>query len=631
MNKNLRLAFATLCVTVSIPAFATAQEALNKAVPGKATGTISVTANNKSATNVAASKRHGMALYGEPKYGADFKHYEYVNPNAPKGGTLRLAGYDTFDNLNPFIIKGVTASGADMIYQSLLDSSADEAFSAYGNLAESVETPDDRSWVQFTIRPEAKWHDGKPVTAEDVKWTFETLIEKGSPFYRSYYSHVKSVDVISDRVVKFNFDMANNLELPLIVGQIQILPKHYWTSEGREFENSTLTPPLGSGPYKFGNISPGRSIEYQRVADWWAKDLPVNKGRYNFDRIVYEYFKDQNVAMEAFFAGQYDFRQEYTAKFWANSYDAAPVKSGKIKKEEIANTLPQGMQGFVLNLRRKPFQDLAVRKAINYAFDYEWSNKQFAYDLYKRTGSYFSNSEMASSGLPSKEELVILEPLRDILPASVFTEEFKNPKTDGSGNNRANLREASRLLDEAGWVLNKDGVREKDGVKLEFEFLVATVNEAFVRWFQPMMQNLSRIGIKAQIRTVDATQYTNRVMAFDYDMIVTGWAQSNSPGNEQREFWESNRAHVNGSRNYIGLEDKAIDSLVNTLVAAPTREDLVIRARALDRVLLNGWYVVPNWHTPTWRVAYWDKFGKPEKQAPYKLGVSDLWWSKDAK
>lgn len=586
-------------------------------------------ASPAKAQETASTPTHALAMHGAPKYPATFAHFDYVNPDAPKGGTLKLAGYDTFDNLNPFIIKGVSASGAEIIYDTLTEQSSDEAFTVYGGLASAIETPEDRSWVIYTVRPEARWHDGKPVTAADVKWTFETLTTKGAPFYKAYYQNVKSVETLDGNRVKFTFDMANNRELPLIVGQMPILPQHYW--EGKTFENTTLVPPLGSGPYKIGAVAPGRSIEYVRVKDWWGDKVPAFRGRYNFDRIVYEYYKDQNVSLEAMFAGQYDFRQEYVAKLWATGYNAPAVTAKKIIKKTIDNDLPQGMQGFTFNIRRPAFQDKAVRKAINYAFDFEWSNKQFAYNEYTRTRSYFANSEMEATKLPEGAELAILEQFRGQIPDEVFTQEYQNPKTDGSGNNRANLKEAARLLDEAGWKLGSDGIRAKDGVRLEFELLMAGVNEGFQRWFQPLEQNLQKIGVKGSIRIVDATQYTNRVMTFDYDMIVGSWGQSNSPGNEQREFWESSRADMQGSRNYIGLKDPAIDKIVEMIVAAPTREDLVARCRALDRVLQHGWYVVPNWHIPAWRVAYWDKFGRPEKQAPFALGVMDTWWSKDAK
>lgn len=576
----------------------------------------------------AQSPAHGLAMHGDMKYGPDFTHFEYVNPDAPKGGTLRMWGAETFDTLNGYNNKGVEADGLPMIYDSLMESAQDEPFTMYGALAATVQTPEDRSWVQFTLRPEAKWHDGKPVTAHDVVWTFEALTTKGKPFYKAYYANVAKIEAIDDHTVKFTFDMANNRELPLIVAQMPVLPKHYW--EGRDFEATTLEPPLGSGPYQIGKIVPGRSIEFVRVKEWWGENLPVFKGRYNFDRITWDYYRDQNVSLEALFADEYDFRQEFTAKLWATAYDAPAVKDGRIVKKTIENGLPQGMQAFAFNIRRPKFQDVNVRKAINYAFDFEWANKQFAYGAYERTDSYFENSEMAATGLPEGRELEILEQFRGKIPESVFTEEFNLPKTDGTGNNREQLRTAMQILDATGYVMGPDKVRaHKDtGERLEFEVLVANTNAAFERWFMPMKQNLERLGIKADIRIVDASQYINRVLEFDYDVIVASWAQSASPGNEQREFWGSDRADMAGSRNYIGIKDPVVDELVTMIVSAPTREELVVRTRALDRVLLHHWYVVPNWHLAAWRVAYWDKFGMPEIQAPYSLGVADTWWIK---
>ncbi len=580
---------------------------------------------------LAQTPQHGIAMHGAPKYGPDFTHFDYVNPDAPKGGTLRMSAPETFDTLNGFIPKGVAATGTGLIYDSLMVKSQDEPFSMYGLLAETIETPEDRSWVIFTLRDEARWHDGRPVTAHDVVWTFETLTTKARPFYRAYYANVSKVEALDDSRVRFTFDMAGNRELPMIIGEMPILPKHYWTAEGRNFEETTLDPPLGSGPYKIGAVVPGRSLEYVRVADWWGADLPVNQGRYNFDRVTYDYYRDQNVSLEALFADEYDFRQEYTAKLWATAYDAPPVQDGRLIQKKIDNALPQGMQGFVFNLRRPLFQDLAVRQAINYAFDFEWSNKQFAFDAYVRTDSYFENSEMEATGLPQGRELEILEQFRDQLPERVFSEEFVIPQSDASGNNRANLRTAQQILRDAGYVKGEDDVlvHPETGVRLEFELLVANTNAAFERWFGPWKQAMERLGIKAGIRIVDASQYINRVMAFDYDMIVTTWAQSSSPGNEQREYWGSEKADLNGSRNYIGLKDPVVDALVDLIVSAPTREELVVRARALDRVLKAGWYVVPNWHLAAWRIAYWDRFGQPETQAPYALGVIDTWWAKE--
>ena len=573
-----------------------------------------------------ATPVHGMALHGAPKYAADFQHLDYVNPDAPKGGIMRMSALGSFDSLNPYIVKGVPASGLGMIYESLLQQTDDEPFTAYGLLAETIQVPQDRSWIMFNLRPQAKWHDGKPVTADDVVWTFNTLTTEGQPFYKAYYHNVKSVEAVSSTKVKFTFDMANNLELPLIVGQMPVLPKHYYTDGTHKFAETTLTPPLGSGPYKVGKVSPGRTIEYDRVTDWWGKDLPINKGRYNFDKIAYEYFADSNVLLEAFFADQFDFRQENTAKLWATAYTAPAVKDGRIVKKTIEHELPQGFQGFIYNIRRPVFKDRAVREALAYAFDFEWSNKVMAYDSYKRTRSYFSNSEMAATGTPTGRELEILEAYRDKLPAEVFTTEYNPPKTDGSGNARANLKKAADILEAAGWKVGADGIRAKDGVKLQFEFI--DNNPQFERWVMPFVKNLERIGVKANYRVVDPAQYQNRINSYDFDMTINVFGQSNSPGNEQREFWGSAVADTPGSRNLIGINDPVVDALIDQIVSAPSREELVVRTKALDRVLQWGFYAVPNWHMPAWRIAYWDRYGQPAKNPEFGLPVVETWWKK---
>ena len=580
------------------------------------------------ASQVRADFVTAMAMHGQAKYQKGFKHFDYVNPDAPKGGVLKLAGAETFDTFNAYTTKGIAAAGLNLLYVSLLEKSQDEAFAMYQALAESFEVADDRSAITFKLRQDATWSDGKPITADDVVWTFNTLISEGIPAYRAYYAHVAGVEALDERTVKFTFDVTGNAELPLIVGELTILPKHYWAD--KDFTATTLEKPVTSGPYRIGDFTQGRTITYERVADWWGAALPVYKGRYNFDEIVYEYYRDQDVSLQAFFSGEFDFRQEYTAKLWATGYDVPAVKKGNIVKKLIDNDLPQGMQGFVLNLRRPIFQDKAVRKAMNYAFDFEWSNKQFAYDAYTRSRSYFSNSEMESTGLPEGRELEILEPFRDQLPAAVFTQAFEVPASDGTGKNRSNLRVAALLLDEAGYVVGDDGIRvhRETGERLSFEFLVANTNAAFERWFGPYKKNLQRIGIEGNMKIVDASQYVNRIIAFDYDMIVQNWGQSLSPGNEQREYWGSDRAEASGSRNYIGLKDPVVDALIEEIVSAPTREELVVRCRALDRVLQHGWYVVPNWHIPAWRIAYWDKFEMPAQQAPYDLGIVDTWWAK---
>lgn len=569
---------------------------------------------------------HGIAMHGAPKYPADFTHFDYANPDAPKGGDLRLATIGTFDSLNSFIVKGVNAAGLGMIYQTLLTNAADEAFTEYGQIAKSIIVPEDRSSITFNLRKEAQWHDGKPLTSADVEWTFNALLEKGHPFYRTYYANVKEVKTDGPHRITFTFDDTNNRELPLIIGQMKILPKHYWTAEGHDLSETTLTPPLGSGPYKITKVKSPHSVTYERVKDWWATDLPVNKGRYNFDRIIYTYYKDPTVAIEGLFANEYDLREENIAKNWALSYNAPPVKDGRITKEEVDHQLPAGMQAFVYNTRRPIFADRTVREALSYTFDYEWSNKQFAFSAYKRSESFFSNSELASSGLPQGRELEILGKYRGKVPGSVFTTAFATPKNDGSGNNRKYLRKAQMMLEKAGYVLGADKIRtHKDtGVKLSFEILL--VSPAFERWIQPMIQNLRKIGVQASIRLVDTTQYINRMNEFDFDMVVGTFGQSSSPGNEQREYWTSARANVPGARNLAGIKNPVIDELVEMVISAPDREELIIRTRALDRVLLAEHYVIPQWHINKYRLAYWNKFGKPAIAPKLATGIEDTWW-----
>jgi microcin C transport system substrate-binding protein len=572
---------------------------------------------------------HGFAIHGDVKYPADFKHLEYANPDAPKGGELRLADNGTFDNLNGYIIKGVAAPGIGLTQLTLMTETQDEAFSEYGLIAETVEMPDDRSWVAFNLRKEAKWHDGKPITADDVVWTFNTLMKDGAPFFRAYYANVKEAKAESPARVKFSFNTANNRELPLIMGQMPVLPKHYW--EGKKFTNTTLEAPLGSGPYKVKSVDPGRRIVYERVKDWWAADLPIVKGQYNFDTVTYDIYRDETVEMQALFSGQYDFRTENVAQNWFTQYDdKKPVKAGDIVKEELKHSRPAGLQGFVFNTRRKVFADPKVREALNYAFDFEWSNKQFAFGSYKRTKSYFENSELASSGLPQGRELEILEKYRGQIPDEVFTLEYTNPKTDGSGNGvRANIVKGKKMLEQAGWKIGKDGIMEKDGEQLKFEIL--SESEAVERWIGPMLGNLKKLGVEAKLRHVDITQYQNRRDDFDFDMTTGVFGQSLSPGNEQRDFWGSDKVNVKGSRNLMGVNSKAVDGLIDEVIAAPDREELIVRTHALDRVLLHGHYVIPQWYFDAFRLAYWNKFGRPAISPKYGLGVLETWWYDPAK
>ena len=569
----------------------------------------------------------GIAMHGEVKYKPGFAHFDYANPDAPKGGEVREATIGTYDSLNPFILKGVTAAGVGLAFDTLMVSSEDEAFSEYGLVAETIEVPKDRSFVIFTLRPEARFNDGSPITADDVVWSFDTLKAKGHPFYAAYYHSVVKAEKVGERKVKFTFAPGDNRELPLILGQLPVLSQKYYAS--RDFTKTTLEAPLGSGPYKVSAVDPGRSITLERVPDYWGKDLPVNKGRYNFDRIRIDYYRDENVSLEAFKAGNYDFRQENSSKFWATGYDSPAVREGRIKKEEIPNEEPQGMQGYVYNIRRPVFQDPRVRAALAYAFDFEWSNKTLFYGQYTRTESYFSNSELASHGLPSAGELELLEPLKGEIPAEVFTKEYEAPKTDGSGNIRPNLALGLQLLAAAGWTVKGGKMVDAKGAPLAFEILLD--EPAFERVTQPFVQNLARLGVDARIRTVDTAQYKNRLDNFDFDMIVGSFGESLSPGNEQRDFWGSESADIPGGRNIIGIKDKAIDRLIDLVISAPDRAALVTRTHALDRVLLWHFYVIPHWHITYFRAAYWNKFGRPPISPKYALGFIDDWWVDPAK
>jgi microcin C transport system substrate-binding protein len=568
---------------------------------------------------------HGAAMHGAPKYPAGFSHFDYVDPNAPKGGEIRLAETGGWDSFNPFTVKGEAPSGADLPFETLMIESADEPFSEYGLLAESIEFPADRSWVAFTLRPKARWHDGKPITADDVVFSFDILKTKGHPRYRFYYAAVDKVEKVGERKVRFTFKPGDNRELPLILGQLPVLPKHYW--KGRDFAATTLEPPLGSGPYKAGPFETGRTVTWVRVKDYWGADLPVRRGQYNFDRIRYDSYRDTTVALEAFKAGEYDWRLEMEAKKWATGYqDWSGLKDGRGLKEAFPNQRPAGMQAYVYNLRRPLFQDAKVREALAYAFDFEWTNKTLFYGQYKRTTSFFANSDMAATGLPGPKELEVLEPLRDKVPPQVFTSVYKPPETEGDGNIRANLRAAMRLLEEAGWTV-QNGKLVKDGRPFVFEILL--VQPVWERIALPFARNLERLGIEANVRVVDTAQYKNRVDQYDYDMVVQVWGQSQSPGNEQASFWGSAAADAVGGQNLAGIKNPAVDALVAALIAAPDRETLVARARALDRVLLWNHYVIPQWHLGVDRVAWWDKFGRPDITPA--SGVRPMaWWAKDS-
>ena len=565
---------------------------------------------------------HAIAMHGTPKYSENFKHLDYTNPKAIKGGKVIFSTTGTYDSFNPFILKGSTAAGIGKLYETLTTNSSDEAFTEYGLIAEKIEWPEDRSWVAYTIRDEAVWHDGKKITPEDVIWTFETLMEKGHPFYKYYYGDVIEAVKESNSKVRFNFKGNTNLELALIVGQLPVLPKHYW--KDRNFEETTLEIPIGSGPYKIKNFDPGRSITYELNKNYWGKDLPIKKGIDNFGTIRYEYYKDRSIEREAFKSGEIDFFSENSSKEWATSFEISAVKNKLIIKELIGHENPQGMQAFVFNTRKEIFKDKKVREALSYAFDFEWTNKNLFYDAYKRTDSFFENSELASSGLPSGGELDLLNAYMDQLPKKVFNTKFEISKTDGSGFIRQELQKATSLLKQAGWELIDGNLTNKNSGQ-NFEFEILLVSPAFERIVLPFADNLKKLGIDASIRTIDSAQYQNRLDSFDFDMVVSTFSQSLSPGNEQRNFWGSDAAKTNGSRNIIGIENTVIDLLIEKIISSKNRDELIDSTRALDRVLLWGYYVIPQWHISSYRTLYWDIFDKPEIRPKYSLGTN-TWW-----
>lgn len=576
-----------------------------------------------AANTQAAPPSHAIAMHGKPKYDANFQHFGYVNPDAPKGGTLRRHVIGTFDSFNPYIPRGNAAAGTGYLYDTLTSASQDEPFTQYGLLASSIELADDRSHVTFRLRPEARFADGEPVTAEDVAFSFELLTSKGSPGYAYYYADVERAEAVDRLTVRFHFRSTENKELPLIIGQLPVLPKHYW--QERDFSKPTLEKPLGSGPYQVESVQAGRRVVYQRRDDYWARNLPVNRGQYNFDQLSFEYFLDETVSLEAFKGGAYDWRLENSAKDWATGYTSPALTKKEIILEEIRHQLPVGMQAFVMNQRRPLFQNRSLREAIGLALDFEWSNQNLFQGQYVRTRSFFQNSEMAATGLPSAAELKILEPFRKKLPEEVFNSEYQPPKTDGSGRPRENLQRAQQLLREAGYNLKQNQLFTASGEPVKFEILLNS--PAFERVALPFSRNLKALGINASVRRIDPNQYVERIRKFDYDVIIGGFPQSLSPGNEQRDFWHSKAADTPDSRNLIGLRDPVVDALVELIINAPTREDLVIRCRALDRVLQWGHHVVPNWHLNRFRIAYRHTLARPEVSPPYGLPL-DAWWQK---
>ncbi|HEX4192350.1 MAG TPA: extracellular solute-binding protein [Stellaceae bacterium] len=570
-----------------------------------------------------AQPQHGLSLFGDLKYPANFQHFDYVNPAAPKGGTVKFATIGTFNTLNPFQLVGNKEAAEGQIFDTLMAAADDEPASSYGLVAQSVEIAPDKTSVTYTLRPEAKFSDDSKITPDDVIWTFDTLKTKAHPRYKLYYADVLKAEKIGDNAVKFTFRTGDNRELPSIVGEMPVLSKAYWSKI--DFEKPLQEPPLGSGPYKIASFEMGRSITYQRDPNYWGKDLPVNRGRDNFDTERYDYYRDPAIALEAFKAGQFDIRVENVSKNWAVGYDSPALEAGLIKKEQIPNQLPQGMQGFAYNTRKPLFQDPKVRDALSYLFDFEWTDKNLFYGAYTRTRSYFANSELAATGTPSPDELKLLDPFKGQIPDEVFTQEYDPPKTDGSGDIRDNLRTALKLLGEAGWSIKSGKLVNAQGQQFQFEFLLSQDQADFERVALPFAQNLKRIGIDMSVRTVDPAQYENRMQNFDYDMTVIVIGESLSPGNEQREYWTSATADEKGGQNYMGIKNKAVDALVDDVINAKDRPSLVTATRALDRVLSWNHYVIPNWHFPYFRIAMWDKFARPKVSPPYALAL-DTWW-----
>jgi len=574
----------------------------------------------------AMADSHGIAMHGSPKYKPNFKHFDYVNPMAPKGGTLVLSRVGSFDSVHPFIIKGVPAQGSGLVYERLLVRSRDEPFTLYARIAKTVEMPEDRTSVTFALRPEAQFHDGTPILASDVAFTWRTFRDKGRSNHRLFYKEVAKVDVLGPRKIRFQFRPGGNRELPMIMGLMPVLSEGYY--KNIQFEKTTLKPPMGSGPYKLETVDQGRSVTYRRVKNYWGKDLAVNRGRYNFGTVRFDYYRDQVVALEAFKAGLVDLRHEKDPGRWATGYASPAFAQGKIIKGEFSHGLPGGMKGFAFNTRRQIFKDRKVRQALAFAFDFEWVNKNFFHNSYARTDSYFTNSELAARGLPSAAERALLKPFQKSLPPEVFEKSYQPPHTDGKGSDRKGLRTAMKLLRKAGWKLQGKRMMTATGTLAKFEILL--VNPRNERLALAYARKLRRMGIGVKVRTVDSSQYQFRLNAYDFDMIIYWWDESLSPGNEQAFYWSSGSADTEGTRNYPGIKSPAVDAMIKHLVSARTRSDLVTATRAMDRVLQWGHYVVPLFHLRKDRLAYRDKFGFPVP-SPLQGYQLDTWWVKTDK
>lgn len=604
----------------------------------------------------SAEPRHGLSTFGALKYADDFKHFDYVNPDAPKGGriiTMGTGGASTYDSFNQYILKGDAAQGLDLLFDSLMVRANDEPDAVYGLIAASADIAADGLSVTFKLRPEAKFSDGTPITAEDVVNSFTLLKDKGHPSISLTLRDVTSAEALDPLTVRYTFKGELTRDLPGIVATLPVLSKAYYSAE--KFEETSLKPPLGSGPYLIKSFKPGTYVTYERRKDYWASALPVNVGRYNFDEIRFDYYRDRNVELEAIKSGQMDLREEFTSVSWATAYDIQAVKDGRLIKEVLPDERPSGAQGYFLNTRRDKFKDIRVRQALDLAFDFEWSNRKLFYGLYKRTTSFFENSDMKASGPPTDAELALLKPFESTLPKAVFAEPYTPPVTNGSGNNRDNLKKARELLIEAGWQPYQENVddpncgtfcglmraiglasapsrtvlRNAKGETLDIEFL--NFEPLFERITGPFIENLKRIGVNASMRIVDPAQFERRMKSFDFDISSQRYSLRLTPGIELKTYWSSEAAKTDGSTNLAGISDPAIDALIDKVIAAKTREDLVTASRAIDRVLRAGHYWVPHWYKASHALAYWNKFGKPATKAKYDPGILDTWWIESAK
>ncbi len=584
----------------------------------------------------SVTQSHGYAQFGDLKYPASFTHFDWVNPEAPKGGTVRLMASGSFDTLNPYPLKGTSPSATGnflqygfselnetlMVGSGSYDPSGDEPAASYGLIAESVEYADDRSWVVFNLRKNARFHDDQPITAYDVAFSYRTLLSQGHPSYRTNLKDIARVDILNRHRIRFVFKRSGNALQILRLGDLPVLPQHYW--KNRDFTATTYEPPLGSGPYRITEVAPGRRLVFERVKHWWGEDLPVNRGKYNFDRVEVDFYRDSNVAFEAFKSGEFDFYIENQAKNWATGYNFPAVRSGKVKREDIPHQIPTQTQALFMNTRRELFSDQRVREALGLMFDFEWTNRTLFSNAYQRSTSYYPNSEFSATAIPKGKEWLLLSPYRQLLPAELFTVPPSIPQTNGVGIPRETLRKALGLLAEAGWTPKGQQLQNSKGETFSFELMLANPN--LERILQPYVENLSNIGIQVRLRTVDRAQYKQRLDQFDFDMILMTLSQTLSPGLEQWLYFHSSQVNVKGSKNYAGVNNPVVDKMIDALLAAQTRDDQVNAARALDRVLLWQHYIIPNWYISQHRLAYRNKFNHLTTP-PYTLGLR-AWWMK---